>query len=122
MTGGRLLRVKNYVKNESFCFTYGDGVANINLNSLIKAHKKSAKLATLTAVQPPGRFGSLSFERGRVLEFNEKPKGDKSWINGGFFVCEKKALDFIKFKASFIAILYIHVYKVLFSLKFSIFK
>lgn len=95
MTGGRLLRVKDYLKNESFCFTYGDGVANINLNSLIKAHNKSAKLATLTAVQPPGRYGALNIKGTDVIQFKEKPSGDNSWINGGFFILEPSIFDLI---------------------------
>ncbi len=95
MTGGRLLRVKDYVKNESFCFTYGDGVANINLNSLIKAHNNSSKLATLTAVQPPGRYGALNIKGSNVIQFKEKPSGDNSWINGGFFILEPSIFDLI---------------------------
>ena len=95
MTGGRLAKVKDFIGKDTFCFTYGDGLADINIKKLIEFHKKQGRKATLTAVQPPGRFGSLSFERGRVLEFNEKPKGDKSWINGGFFVLEPETIDLI---------------------------
>ena len=95
MTGGRLRRVREYLDNETFCFTYGDGVANVNIEKLIKFHSESNTKATLTAVQPPGRFGSLEFERGRVLSFKEKPKGDGNLINGGFFVLEPNVLDFI---------------------------
>ena len=95
MTGGRLKRVREYLGNETFCFTYGDGVANVNIEKLIKFHLESNTKATLTAVQPPGRFGSLEFERGRVLSFKEKPKGDGNLINGGFFVLEPSVIDLI---------------------------
>lgn len=95
-TGGRLKRVANYLGGESFCFTYGDGVADIDITSLIAHHRREARWATLTAVQPPGRFGSLAFERGRVLAFEEKPQGDGSWINGGFFVLEPEVLSTIE--------------------------
>ena len=95
MTGGRLKRVKEFLGNDSFCFTYGDGVANINIKNLIKFHSEHKTKATLTAVQPPGRFGSLEFERGRVLSFKEKPKGDGNLINGGFFVLEPSVIDLI---------------------------
>ena len=95
MTGGRLKRVQEYIQNETFCFTYGDGVADININELIKFHKKNGRQATLTAVKPPGRFGSIKFERGKVLSFQEKPKGDGNMINGGFFVLEPSVLDLI---------------------------
>ena len=95
MTGGRLKRVKEYIQNETFCFTYGDGVADINIKELIDFHTKNKRLATLTAVKPPGRFGSIKFERGKVLSFQEKPKGDGNMINGGFFVLEPSVLDLI---------------------------
>jgi len=94
LTGGRLARVKSFIK-DTFCFTYGDGLADINLENLIKFHKKSKKKATITAVKPPGRFGALEFERGKVINFNEKPKGDGFWINGGFFVLEPSVIDLI---------------------------
>ena len=94
LTGGRLARVKNFIK-DTFCFTYGDGLANINLNELIDYHKKSKKKATISAVKPPGRFGSLEFESGKVINFHEKPKGDGFWINGGFFVLEPSVIDLI---------------------------
>jgi len=96
MTGGRLKRVKPHLDDETFCFTYGDGLASINIDELISYHCKNNNLATLTAVQPPGRFGSLSFERGKVLSFDEKPAGDGSWINGGFFVLQPEVLNLIK--------------------------
>ena len=95
MTGGRLKRVQEYIQNETFCFTYGDGVADINVKELIDFHTKNKRLATLTAVKPPGRFGSIKFERGKVLSFQEKPKGDGNMINGGFFVLEPSVLDLI---------------------------
>ncbi|MDC3035197.1 glucose-1-phosphate cytidylyltransferase [Prochlorococcus sp. AH-716-P05] len=96
MTGGRLKRVREHIGEETFCFTYGDGVSDINLNELIKFHKNQGKIATLTAVQPPGRFGSLSIKNdNRVEGFLEKPKGDGGWINGGFFILNKEIFDFI---------------------------
>jgi glucose-1-phosphate cytidylyltransferase len=95
-TGGRLKRVATYLGGESFCFTYGDGVADLDITALIAHHRREARWATLTAVQPPGRFGSLAFERGRVLAFEEKPQGDGSWINGGFFVLEPEVLSTIE--------------------------
>lgn len=96
MTGGRLKRVKEYVKNEDcFCFTYGDGVSDVDLNALIKLHRDEGRLSTVTAVQPAGRFGALEFSGNRVGSFKEKPKGDGSWINGGFFVLSPKVIDYI---------------------------
>lgn len=95
MTGGRLKRVKNHIGDENFCFTYGDGIADININALLDVHKKEKRLATVTAVKPPGRFGSLVAEKNRVLRFEEKPAGDGAWINGGFFVLSPKVLDYI---------------------------
>ena len=95
MTGGRLAKVKEYLDEEDFFFTYGDGLSNININNLLEFHRKQKSKATLTAVQPPGRFGSLEFERGKVLSFKEKPKGDGSLINGGFFVLEPEVLELI---------------------------
>ena len=95
MTGGRLKRVAEHIEDETFCFTYGDGVADVNIHKLIEFHKSKKRKATLTAVNPPGRFGSLEFERGKVLSFKEKPKGDGSLINGGFFVLEPEVLELI---------------------------
>ena len=96
MTGGRLKRIKQYLDNETFCFTYGDGVSDVDLKSLIEHHKKSNSLATVTAVQPPGRYGSLNIGEGnKVLNFKEKPDGDGGWINGGFFVLEPEVLNYI---------------------------
>ena len=94
LTGGRLLRVKDYL-DTSFCFTYGDGVGNVNIKALIEHHKKADKQATLTAVQPPGRYGALSLNGTLVDHFQEKPEGDGGWINGGFFVLEPSVLDLI---------------------------
>jgi glucose-1-phosphate cytidylyltransferase len=92
MTGGRLKRVTPYVENETFCFTYGDGVSDIDITKLIAYHKSSGRLATVTAVQPPGRYGALNIENGVVHNFQEKPAGDGAWINGGFFVLEPDVL------------------------------
>lgn len=97
MTGGRLKRVRQYVSDEEmFCFTYGDGVSDVNIGELIKFHKAHGKLVTLTATQPPGRFGSLILHGNQVNSFQEKPQGDGAWINGGFFVLSPKAIDYIQ--------------------------
>lgn len=95
MTGGRLGRIKKFLNGESFCFTYGDGVGNIDIASSIDFHKKHGKLATLTATYPPGRFGALDIENNRVTEFKEKPQGDGGMINGGFFILEPGVVDLI---------------------------
>ena len=96
MTGGRLLRVKNYLKDEeNFCLTYGDGVSDVNISETIKFHKKHGKLATIMATYPPGRFGALDISDGVVKKFQEKPKGDGGLINGGFFVLSPKVIDYI---------------------------
>ena len=96
MTGGRLLRVADYVRDEeAFCFTYGDGVANVDITASIAFHASHGKLATVTAVRPPGRFGSLDRAGEVVRGFVEKPRGDGGWINGGFFVLSPKVLDYI---------------------------
>lgn len=97
MTGGRLKRVAEYLKGEeSFCFTYGDGVANIDIKSLLDFHKSHGKEATLTSTFPPGRFGALEISNDQVLKFQEKPKGDGAMINGGFFVLSPKVIDRIE--------------------------
>jgi len=97
MTGGRLKRVRQYLGDEDFCFTYGDGVADINIAELISFHKSQKKLATLTAVQQPGRFGALDIsDNNNVHSFMEKPHGDGHWINGGFFILNQKVIDLIK--------------------------
>ena len=96
MTGGRVKRVKEYIGNETFMLTYGDGVADINIKALVDFHKGHGKLATVSSIQPLGRFGALDIDNGNlVLGFKEKPKGDGAWINGGFFVMEPSVLDYI---------------------------
>ena len=96
MTGGRIKRIQKYIGNEPFMFTYGDGVSDVNIPQLLEFHKKQGKYCTLTAVQPAGKFGALIINNyGIVDSFQEKPKGDKSWINGGFFVCEPQVFDYI---------------------------
>jgi len=94
-TGGRLLRVREYVDSDRFCFTYGDGVADINIKKLIEFHERYRCYATLTAVQPAGRFGALDLDGDHVAEFLEKPKGDGRWISGGFFVLEPEVFRYI---------------------------
>lgn len=93
-TGGRIKKIKNYLDG-TFCLTYGDGLSNLNINNLISFHKKMGRLATVTAIQPVGRFGSLEIHEDKVSSFLEKPKGDNRWISGGFFVCEPEIIDFI---------------------------
>jgi len=95
MTGGRLKRVQNYVQNDTFCMTYGDGVGDVDITSAVDAHRRAGKLATVTAVQPPGRFGAMHVEGDSVTRFVEKPEGDGGWINGGFFVLEPAVFDLI---------------------------
>ncbi len=98
MTGGRLKRVKDYIGDETFCLTYGDGVSDLDINKLIDLHKNHKTLATLTAVKPPGRFGAFRLEKNKnkIDSFKEKPRGDGAWINGGFFVLEPAVIDYIK--------------------------
>jgi len=97
MTGGRIKRIQSFVGNESFMLTYGDGVSDIDILSLLDFHKKNKRLATLTAVQPSGKFGALGIDnQNAVIQFQEKPKGDGAWINGGFFVCEPGIFDYIR--------------------------
>jgi len=96
MTGGRIKRAAEYIGDETFMLTYGDGVSDVDISSIMKFHKSHGKTVTMTAVQPSGRYGILNIEDdGIVTNFMEKPKGDGSWINGGFFVCEPKVLDYI---------------------------
>ncbi len=95
MTGGRIKRIEKYI-DDTFCLTYGDGVSNINISDSIKFHKNSGLIGTVTAIQPPGRFGTLKIKDNKVETFVEKPKGDLTWINGGFFVFEPKIFEFIK--------------------------
>ncbi len=96
LTGGRLKKVKQYLGDEDFCFTYGDGVSDVNISDVIKYHKEHKKLATLVAVQPSGRYGMLDLKEDRVMRFQEKSVGDSSWVNGGFFVLNPKVIDLIK--------------------------
>lgn len=97
MTGGRLKRVAKYLQTEeSFCFTYGDGLANINVRELITFHKNHGKLATVTAVQPAGRYGALELSGSNVIGFVEKPRGDGGWINGGFFILSPRCIELIQ--------------------------
>lgn len=96
MTGGRLRRVRDYLQaDETFCFTYGDGVADVDIPALLEFHRSQGRLATVTAVQPPGRYGALAVAEDRVLGFQEKPQGDGGWINGGFFVLSPQVIDYI---------------------------
>ena len=96
MTGGRIKRAQDFVGEESFMLTYGDGVADINIEELVKFHKTHGKAMTMTSAQPDGRFGALNIdENNKVKEFKEKPKGDGSWINAGYFICEPKVFDYI---------------------------
>ena len=98
MTGGRLKRVKKYIGDETFCMTYGDGVSDVNITDTIKFHKEQKTLATVIAVQPPGRFGAftLSENKTKIESFKEKPKGDNAWVNGGFFVLDQGVFDYIE--------------------------
>ncbi len=96
LTGGRLLKLSKYLKNEIFFVTYGDGLADINLKKLLKFHKKHKKLATITAVRPPARFGELFLKKNKVITFREKPQTSSGWINGGYFIFHSKILKYIK--------------------------
>jgi glucose-1-phosphate cytidylyltransferase len=98
MTGGRIKRVKDYIGQETFCMTYGDGVSDVDITGLIAFHREQKTLATLTAVQPPGRFGTFTLpdQGSKITSFREKPRGDGAWINGGFFVLEPGVLDYIE--------------------------
>jgi glucose-1-phosphate cytidylyltransferase len=97
MTGGRVKRIRAYIENESFCLTYGDGVSDVNIRELVEFHQKQKTLVTLTAVQPPGRFGAFTLEKEQssISTFREKPNGDGAWVNGGFFVLEPGIMDYI---------------------------
>ena len=101
MTGGRIKRLKKYINDKTFMLTYGDGLSDVNLEKLLKVHKKSKKIATLTAVRPPARFGAIKIFKNRVSYFKEKSKLDEGWINGGFFVLEPTIFKFIKGDKSF---------------------
>ena len=95
MTGGRIKRISKYL-DDTFCLTYGDGLADVNISESISHHKKNKTIGTLTAVQPPGKFGSVTIEDNMVTTFQEKPKGDAGWVNGGFFVLEPEIIDYIE--------------------------
>ena len=102
MTGGRIKRIKEYVGNETFMLTYGDGVSNVDIKELVEYHKSHGKIATITSVQPSGRFGSIDInDNNEILSFKEKPKGDNTWINGGFMVLEPKIFDYIDGDSTF---------------------
>jgi glucose-1-phosphate cytidylyltransferase len=97
LTGGRIKRVQEYVGNEPFMLTYGDGVGDVNIDHLLSSHKLHGKAITMTTVQPEGRFGSLQIDESeKIISFQEKPKGDGHWINAGFFVCEPIVFDYIQ--------------------------
>ncbi|MEK3760789.1 glucose-1-phosphate cytidylyltransferase [Paenibacillus sp. FSL P4-0338] len=98
MTGSRIKRIQPYVGDNPFMLTYGDGLSNVNINRLVDSHQKSGRLATITAVQPDGRFGRLEIENDKVIGFAEKVKGDGGWINGGFMVCEPQVFNYINDK------------------------
>lgn len=95
-TGGRMKRIRPYLDDQDFCFTYGDGVSDLDIGELIGFHEAHGKLATLTAVQPPGRFGALNLDAEQITSFREKPRGDDAWINGGFFVLSPRVIDYIE--------------------------
>lgn len=96
MTGGRLKRVRKYLGDEDFCFTYGDGLSNVDISGLIAFHNSHGTLATVTAVQPPGRFGHLKLDQQKITDFNEKPEGDGAWISAGYFVLSPKVIDYVE--------------------------
>jgi glucose-1-phosphate cytidylyltransferase len=96
MTGGRLARVRKYVDDDHFCFTYGDGLTDANLTDEIAFHHQRGLLATVLAIQPPGRFGQLTVEDQRITGFDEKPRGDGAWINGGYFVLSPDVIDYVR--------------------------
>ncbi len=95
MTGGRLKQIAKYLDDQDFCFTYGDGVADVNIKALIEFHKRQGTLATVTSVQPPGRFGALDIQNGKITSFQEKPQGDGAFVNGGYFVLSPKVINYI---------------------------
>ena len=102
MTGGRLKRLKKYLKNEDFLVTYGDGLSNVNIKKLVSFHKKNKKIVTLTAVRPPARFGVIKISNKKVKYFKEKSSLDEGWINGGFFVMSKKVFDYLKSDSTYL--------------------
>lgn len=95
-TGGRLRRVRDYLDDEDFCFTYGDGVSDVDISTLIERHRQEGTLATLTAIQPESKYGVLTFNENRIVKFREKPSNGGSWINGGFFVLSPEVIDYIE--------------------------
>lgn len=96
MTGGRIKRAKEFINNEPFMLTYGDGISDVNINELVALHSKNKNIVTMTTVQPEGRYGLVEFgEKNSITKFSEKPKGDHTWINGGFFVCNPEVIDYI---------------------------
>jgi len=99
-TGGRLRRVRSYVGSDDFCFTYGDGVSDVDVTAAIAFHKSRGTLATVTATQPPGRFGVLTLSESKITAFEEKPQGEGGWVNGGYFVLSPKAIDYIESDAT----------------------
>lgn len=96
MTGGRIRRIRQYLGDDAFCLTYGDGVGNVDISQLVAFHRSQGTLATLTGVQPPGRFGALNVRQHKIMSFEEKPQGDGGWINGGFFVLSPSVIDYIE--------------------------
>lgn len=96
MTGGRLKRVARYLDGEDFCFTYGDGLGNVDVSALLQFHRRQGTLATVTAVQPPGRFGAVNVSEGKITSFLEKPQGDSGWISGGFFVLSPEVMEYVE--------------------------
>lgn len=96
MTGGRLKRIKNFVEDETFCFTYGDGIGDVNISKLIEFHKQNNSIATVTIVQPAGRFGTVAINKNKVTDFKEKISGGGNWINAGFFVLEPSVFDYLE--------------------------
>jgi glucose-1-phosphate cytidylyltransferase len=95
MTGGRLKRVRDYIGEDPFCFTYGDGLSDVDVSAVVAHHKASGALATMTTVQPPGRFGAVRLEEQKIVAFDEKPQGDGAWVNGGYFVLSAGVFDYI---------------------------
>ena len=102
MTGGRLKRLKSFLKDEAFLLTYGDGISDVNINKLIKFHKKTNNIVTLTSVRPPARFGSVKFKNDKINSFREKSSLDEGWINGGFFVMDPKIFNYLKNDQTFL--------------------
>ena len=96
LTGGRLKRVQRYLDDDAFCFTYGDGLSDVDVGKLLDFHRRHERLATLTAIQPPGRYGAVLIDNTRVTSFQEKPAGDGAWVNGGFFILQPAVIDYIE--------------------------